>query len=112
MGTLARYVLDQRMPLEMCLSSNVDTGAAASFEAHPFPLLLRAGFKVFLNTDDRLMSDTEMSKELRIATETYGFTLAEIQKIALNAMKSAFAPHEKRVEVIREILLPQYGGAM
>ena len=108
LGTLARYILDHRIPLEMCLLSNVHTGAAASVEAHPFPIFLKAGFKVCLNTDDRLMSDTEMSKELEIATKTYGLTLADLQKIALNAMKSAFAPHEKRVEVIREILLPQY----
>lgn len=108
LGRLAQYILDRRVPLEMCLSSNVHTGACASFEEHPFALFHRAGFRVFLNTDDRLMSDTEMSKELEIATSTFGLSLVELEKMTMNAMKSAFIPHQRRVELIRHRLLPTY----
>jgi adenosine deaminase len=108
LGTLAQYILDRRIPLEMCLSSNVHTGACASFEEHPFALFQRAGFRVFLNTDDRLMSDTEMSRELAIATRTFGLSLVELEKMTMNAMKSAFIPHHRRVELIQRRLLPTY----
>ncbi|WP_341407115.1 adenosine deaminase [Luteolibacter soli] len=108
LGRLAQYILDRRVPLEMCLSSNVHTGACASFEEHPFALFHRAGFRVFLNTDDRLMSDTEMSKELAIATSTFGLSLVELEKMTMNAMKSSFIPHQRRVELIRHRLLPTY----
>jgi adenosine deaminase len=86
----------------------VHTGACASFEEHPFALFHRAGFRVFLNTDDRLMSDTEMSKELSIATTTFGLSLVELEKMTMNAMKSSFAPHETRVALLRQRLLPMY----
>ncbi len=108
LGRLAQYILDRRVPLEMCLSSNVHTGACASFEEHPFAMFHRAGFRVFLNTDDRLMSNTEMSKELAIATRTFGLSLVELEKMTMNAMKSAFIPHQRRVELIRHRLLPTY----
>ena len=67
MGYLAQYILDKRIPLEICLSSNVDTGAAKSLETHPFGIYYRYNFRVTLNTDDRLMSDTTMTKEFRLA---------------------------------------------
>ncbi len=108
LGRLAQYVLDRRVPLEMCLSSNVHTGACASMEEHPFALFHRAGFRVCLNTDDRLMSDTEMSKELALATETFGLGLVDLEKMTMNAMKSAFAPHDTRVDLIHKRLLPGY----
>jgi len=112
LGRLARYILDRRVPLEMCLSSNVHTGACASLAEHPFGQLHRAGFRVFLNTDDRLMSDTEMSKELALATETFGLHLMDLEKMTLSAMKSAFAPHELRVELIRSRILPGYSALL
>jgi adenosine deaminase len=68
----------------------------------------RAGFRVFLNTDDRLMSDTEMSKELAIAAATFNLSLVEIEKMTMDAMKSAFAPHQARVDLIQRRLLPNY----
>jgi adenosine deaminase len=108
LGTLARYVLDHRIPLEMCLLSNVHTGACRDLAEHPFPIFLRAGFRVCLNTDDRLMSDTEMSKELALATEAYDLTLADLQRIALNAMRSSFTPYKKRSALIQNVLLPGY----
>lgn len=107
-GTLARYVLDHRIPLEMCLSSNVHTGACESLESHPFPVFFRAGFRVSLNTDDRLMSDTELSKELRLATELFDLSIDDLERLALNSVKGAFAPHELRVKLMLETILPRY----
>src|SRR5512143_597111 len=71
MGYLAQYVLDKRLPLEICLTSNVDTGAVPSVEEHPFGLYYRYKFRVTLNTDDRLMSDTTMTKEFRLAHQAF-----------------------------------------
>ncbi len=108
LGALSRYVLDQRIPLEMCLSSNLHTGACSRLEDHPFPLFLRSGFRVFLNTDDRLMSDTEMSQELILATKLFNLSFEELEKMSMNAMKSAFCPYEKRVALIQHRLIPQF----
>src|SRR3954470_1013520 len=72
MGYLAQYVLDKRIPLEICLSSNVHTGAVESVETHPFGVYHRYRFRVTLNTDDRLMSDTTMTKEFQVAQEIFG----------------------------------------
>lgn len=110
MGRLARFVLDQRVPLEMCLSSNIDTGACPSIAEHPFPILFRSGFRTFLNTDDRLMSRTEMSRELEIATSAYGMTLAELEKMTMSAAKSAFASHEERVRLMQRVIIPGYAA--
>lgn len=108
LGTLARYVMDHRIPLEMCLSSNVHTGACQDFKSHPFPLFFRAGFRVFLNTDDRLMSDTEMSKELAIATKTFDLSFGDLEKMTINAAKSCFAPHQDRVDLIDQKIIPRF----
>ena len=109
MGTLAQYVLDKRVPLECCLSSNIQTGAAESFEAHPFKLFYENRFRVTLNTDNRLMSDTSMSKELEIATRTYGLTLRDLEVLTLNAMKSAFIHYHERCDIIYRVLKPAFG---
>ncbi|MFC7338323.1 adenosine deaminase [Haloferula chungangensis] len=108
LGRLAQFILDRRIPLEMCLSSNVHTGACASVAEHPFPKFFRAGFRVFLNTDDRLMSDTEMSKELEIATQVFDLSLGDLQKITVNAAKSSFAHYAERLDLIHRRILPSY----
>jgi adenosine deaminase len=108
LGELAQYILDRRIPLEMCLSSNVHTGACATEAEHPFPVFLRAGFRVCLNTDDRLMSDTEMSKELSIATKVFDLSLMDLERVAVNAAKSSFAPYHDRVALIHRRLLPSF----
>src|SRR4029079_13320615 len=71
MGYLTQYVLDKRIPLEICLSSNVHTGAAESIDKHPFGIYTRYTFRVTLNTDDRLMSDTTMTKEFKLAQQPF-----------------------------------------
>lgn len=111
MGTLAQYVLDKRIPLEICLTSNVDTGAVKSLVEHPFAVYHKYKFRTTLNTDDRLMSDTTMTKELRLAHETFGLTLDDLEKITINAMKSAFIPYKQRIGIIYDVIKPGYKKA-
>lgn len=101
-GSLAQYVLDHRIPLEICLSSNVHTGASKSLEEHPFSLFKDLGYRVTLNTDNRLMSRTSMTEEYRIAVDVYGCTLNDLETISINGMKSAFLHYEERCEIIYE----------
>jgi adenosine deaminase len=108
MGTLAAFILDKRVPLEMCLSSNVQTGAAESLDAHPFPVYYRNNFRVFLCTDNRLMSNTTLSQEMELAVKHYNLTLEDLEKITINAMKSAFAHHDERIRIIYDVLKPRF----
>ena len=102
LGSLSQFILDRRIPMEMCLSSNVGTGAVQSFEAHPFPIFFRNNFRVFLCSDNRLMSDTNLTKEMTIACEKYNLSFRDLEKITLNAMKSAFIHHNERIRIISE----------
>ena len=108
LGDLAQYVLDKRIPLEICLISNVHTGAAPSLEQHPFKVLYQEKFRVTLNTDNRLMSDTSMTKEFAAAATTFGLTIGDFEKITINAMKSAFLPYVQRCDLIYNIIKPEY----
>jgi adenosine deaminase len=107
-GALAQYVLDHRIPIEVCLSSNVHTGATPSMAEHPFRFYMDRGFRVTLNTDNRLMSRTSMTDEYLIAVEQFGCTLADLEKITINSMKSAFAHYDQRVRLIFERIKPGY----
>jgi adenosine deaminase len=111
LGSLAQYILDRRIPLEMCLLSNLHTGACDSLEDHPFGSFFRRGFRVCLNTDDRLMSDTSMTRETTLATELFDLRLPDLEKLSLNAMKSAFAPFDKRLRLIFETIKPGFASA-
>jgi adenosine deaminase len=108
LGDLAQYVLDKRIPLEVCLISNVHTGAAASLAQHPFKILYQEKFRVTLNTDNRLMSDTTMTKEFEAAAQTFGLTIDDFEKITINAMKSAFLPYGQRINLIYQTIKPGY----
>ena len=108
LGELAQYVLDKRIPLEICLLSNVHTGAARSLEEHPFRVLFREKFRVTLNTDNRLMSNTTMSKEFAAAEDAYGLSIDDFEKITINAMKSAFLPYDRRINFIYSTIKPGY----
>jgi adenosine deaminase len=108
LGSLAQFVLDRRIPLEMCLSSNVHTGSVSSMEAHPFKLYYDRGFRVTINTDDRLMSDTTMTKEFAIAVEQFGLGLYDLEKLTINAMKSAFIHFDERLRLIYEVIKPGF----
>ena len=110
MGSLAQYVLDRRIPLEICLSSNVHTGSVPDFRYNPFSIFYRNGFRVTVNTDNRLMSDTTLTKEFLLAAEHYGLTLRDMEKLTLNAMKSAFFNFPARLEIIYNVIKPGYAG--
>jgi adenosine deaminase len=111
MGYLSQYVLDKRIPLEICLTSNVDTGAVKSIEEHPFGIFFRYKFRVTLNTDDRLMSNTTMTREFKLAQDAFKLTLEDMEKITINSMKSAFIPYKKRIDLIYNVIKPGYKKA-
>ncbi len=110
LGDLAQYVLDKRIPLEICLISNVHTGATPSLGEHPFKILYQEKFRVTLNTDNRLMSDTTMTKEFEAAASTFGLSLNDFEKITINAMKSAFLPYDQRIRFIYSVIKPRYAA--
>jgi adenosine deaminase len=108
LGRLATFVRDRRVPLEMCPTSNVHSGAASSVEAHPIDLLRRLRFRVTVNTDNRLMSNVSVSSEFKVLDEAFGLGLGEMEWLTINAMKSAFAPFDERLRIINEVVKPGY----
>jgi adenosine deaminase len=110
LGGLAAYVRDRRIPLEMCPSSNVQTGAAESVALHPISLLKRLRFRVTINTDNRLMSGTSMSREMSLLVNDAGWTLEDLRWATINAMKSAFIPFDQRLAIIDDVVKPGYAA--
>ena len=108
LGRLAAFVRDRRIPLEMCPTSNVHTGAAASVREHPFDLLRRLRYRVTVNTDNRLMSGVTLSSEFAALEEAFGIGLGEMEWLTINALKSAFAPFDERLRLINEVVKPGY----
>jgi len=108
LGRLAAYVRDTRVPLEMCPTSNVHTGAAASIEEHPIDLLRRLRFRVTVNTDNRLMSGITLSTEFATLARAFDLGLDDMEWLTLNAMKSAFWPFDGRLRIINEQIKPGY----
>lgn len=108
LGRLAALLRDKRIPLELCPSSNVQTGAVGSIAEHPFDLLARLRFRVTVNTDNRLMSDTSMSREMLRLVETFGYGWSDLQRFTINAMKSAFIPFDERLSIIDDVIKPGY----
>ncbi len=112
LGPLAQFVLDDRIPLELCPSSNVHTGVCASVADHPIGLLAELKFRCTVNTDNRLMSDTTLSKELALCSEAFGWGWPEVQWVTINAMKSAFWPFNDRLRLINDVIKPRYATLM
>ena len=106
MGRLAAYIRDKRIPLEMCPSSNVQTGATKSIAEHPIGLLRRLYFRVTVNTDNRLMSDTSLSGEFVKLVDAFGYSWDDLQWFTVNAMKSAFIGFDERLELINGTIKP------
>jgi adenosine deaminase len=102
-GDLLNYVNDHRIPLEVCLSSNVQTRAVTSFAAHPLPFYFSYGLRVTINTDNRLVTDTTVSKELLLCHQHYGFGLDDIKEIIVSGFKSAFLPYREKADLLRAI---------
>jgi len=110
LGPLASYVRDRRIPLEMCPSSNVQTGAATSIAKHPIGLLRKLGFRVTVNTDNRLMSGTSMTREMTLLSEAFGYGLDDLQWFTVNAMKSSFIPFDERLGIINTQIKPGFAS--
>jgi adenosine deaminase len=110
LGRLAAFVRDRRVPLEMCPTSNVHTGAVATFADHPIDLLRRLRFRVTVNTDNRLMSGVTLSSEFAAMAETFGIGLDEMEWLTLNGIKSAFAPFDERLRLINGTIKPTYAA--
>jgi adenosine deaminase len=110
LGRLASFVRDRRVCLEMCPTSNVHTGAAPSIEEHPIGLLRRLLFRVTVSTDNRLMSDTTLSKELHALVQAFDYGWSDLQWLTTNAMKSAFWPFDERLRLINQVIKPGYAG--
>jgi adenosine deaminase len=112
LGRLAAYVRDTRIPLEMCPSSNVQTGAADSVALHPISLLKRLRFRVTVNTDNRLMSGTTMSREMALLVNEAGWSMEDLRWVTINAMKSAFIPFDERLAIIEDVVKPGYAAIL
>jgi adenosine deaminase len=110
LGRLAAFVRDRRVPLEMCPTSNVHTGAVATFAEHPIDLLRRLRFRVTVNTDNRLMSGVSLSSEFLAMAEAFGIGLEEMEWLTINAIKSSFAPFDERIRIITGTIKPTYAA--
>ena len=110
LGPLASYVRDRRIPLELCPTSNLQTGAAKTYSDHPIGMLAKLRFRVTLNTDNRLMSRTSMSNEMSECVKSFGWKFADLQRVTVNALKSSFIPFEERLEIIEKVVKPAYAA--
>ena len=108
LGRVAHLVRDRRVPLELCPTSNVHSGAATSIEEHPIGLLMDLLFRVTVNTDNRLMSATSLSNELMQLVDAFGIGWSQIGRLTTNAMKSAFIPFDERLELLERVIWPAY----
>jgi adenosine deaminase len=112
LGRLASWVRDRRIALEMCPTSNLQTGCAASIAEHPITALKDLGFRVTLNTDNRLVSGTTMTREMSLLVEQAGWTVEDLRTVTVNALKSAFIPFDQRTALIEDVVLPGYAAAL
>jgi adenosine deaminase len=111
LGRLAAYVRDRRIPLEMCPTSNVQTGAAPSIALHPLRLLRQLSFRVTVNTDNRLMSQVTLSSEFGRLAEEFGYGWSDVEWLTINAMKSAFTGFDERLRLINTVIKPGFATA-
>jgi adenosine deaminase len=112
LGRLAGWVRDRRIALEMCPTSNLQTGAATSIAEHPITALKDLGFRVTLNTDNRLVSGTTMTREMALLVEQADWTVEDLRTVTVNALKSAFVPFDERNALIEDVVLPGYEAAL
>ncbi|GAA3527125.1 adenosine deaminase [Aeromicrobium panaciterrae] len=113
LGRLAAYIRDRRIPLEMCPSSNLQTHAVpdmTSIADHPIGKLKELGFRVTVNCDNRLMSNTSMSREMQLLVDAFGYTTDDLRWFTINAMKSAFLPFDERLDLINNTIKPGYAA--
>ncbi len=108
LGRLAHYIRDRRIPLEVCPTSNVNTGVFASVADHPIDALVQMRFRVTVNTDNRLMSNVSMTSEMAALADTFGYDWARLRWLTVNAMKSSFLPFRERLQIIEGVIKPRY----
>ena len=108
LGRLAHYIRDRRIPLEVCPTSNVNTGVVASVAEHPIDALVQLRFRVTVNTDNRLMSNVSMTSEMTALAEAFGYDWAQLRWLTVNAMKSSFLPFRERLHLIEGVIKPGY----
>ncbi len=111
LGRLAAYIRDRRIPLEMCPTSNVQTGAAPSIAEHPIRVLRQLSFRVTVNTDNRLMSQVTLSSEFHRLVTEFGYGWSDIEWLTINAMKSAFSGFDERLHLINTVIKPGFATA-
>jgi len=102
-GDLLNYVNDHRIPLEICVSSNLQTKAVTGWHSHPVDFYVDYGLRVTINTDNRLVTDTTVSKELWLCHKQFGWDLDRIKNVVVAGWKSAFLPHREKVDVLKEV---------
>jgi adenosine deaminase len=105
LGHFAAYVLNEQIPLEMCPSSNLQTGAVASIHEHPIHRLDRLGFRVTVNPDNRLMSATTLTREFAVLAEAFDYSLEDVRRLGINAATSVFAPYQVRKALVKRIAM-------
>ncbi len=104
LGRIAAYVRDKRIALEVCPSSNLQTGIAGSIADHPIQRLYELDFNITVNCDNRLMSGTSMSREFALLSEAFHWDLSDMELVALNAIDAAFLSHDVRDAVSDQII--------
>ena len=102
-GDLLNYVNDHRIPIECCPSSNVQTGAVADMAAHPFKFYLDFGIRVTVNTDNRLITNTTVTKELTVLARQFNLTVTDVRNVLVAGFKSAFLTFHDRAQLIRRV---------
>ncbi|MDM7855705.1 adenosine deaminase [Cellulomonas alba] len=112
LGPLAHWVRDRRVPLELCPSSNVQTGAAPSVAEHPATRLKQLGFAVTINTDNRLQSGTSLTRELTLLVDEAGWTLEDLRDVTVTAAGNAFLHADERATLIDTVIRPAYASAV
>jgi len=108
LGRLAQWVLDRQVPLELCPSSNLQTGAAESIAQHPVTVLRSLGFAVTVSTDNRLQSGTSLTRELALLAKEAGWTLDDVRDVTVTAAENSFLALPQRRELIDRVILPAY----
>ncbi len=108
LGRLAHYIRDRRIPLEVCPTSNVNTGVVPSVADHPINMLVDLRFRITVNTDNRLMSGVSMSSEMAALCDAFGYDWSRLRWLTVNAMKSSFLPFRERLQLIEGVIKPRY----
>ncbi len=108
LGRLADFIRDRRVPLEICPTSNINTGVCDEIRDHPIDELIRLRFRVTVNTDNRLMSNVSMTSEMTALAEAFDYGWDTLRWLSVNAMKSSFLPFRERLQIIEHLIKPGY----